>query len=670
MTLPTPARNLVAVNLRYDAGAAALNARAVAQLLAKVLFSEGRNVSKAEAELSKSTSALFGLRRLAPSLVREGLQLLERQRLARESHGRWLLTKSGYDGILDDVTRATARTDSVLSRHFPKRIERAKLERWFQDACVAFYELYGAQWAASLGRKRAPKAITRESLASILESATARNDFVSERGVLETGFHEFLASQERDDIEHNWSLGQAMLAAQLVAANIGPDPLTARELHGTLLLLDTNALLVTALEEHRLAGHLNELGRALLEINACVGLNQRRREEYVAAVDNRRRDTRKVVEAFELPVLEGTGDEFLDTAIARGCRTVSDFEGFFDAVLDPPTELAEGVPIKEVDDPDVASLAERGAADTSLVDNIIATWATQRRRPKSRSAAQHDAALTSVAEGLRAKGQPCVVVTLDRTMYEVALRRAGPHDVPVWLTLDGLIQILAVDGAGPAIDPAEFAPLMASIIRHQVEPVLDTYTAADLAMVLEIEDRCAALPAEAARSIAVLVARARYAGRDRMDNELQLDVRRAFQGQKMDLAERLEESRADARSKDVQVRRAVTKAATASDLYIGAEVREIRRAVVRRAVVKGIWGIAAALILVIAALWLAGQTASMRKIPEFIQALLGFVAPAVAVVGWLARSVIPSARHEWLNAAITAQSQLDKQIAEKAEVDG
>ena len=65
-------------------------------------------------------------------------------------------------------------------------------------------------------------------------------------------------------------------------------------------------------------------------------------------------------------------------------------------------------------------VAEGIGADTSLQKKISGRMGAQRHHPKSKLALQHDAALTHVAEALRLEGENCVILTLDRTMSQVA----------------------------------------------------------------------------------------------------------------------------------------------------------------------------------------------------------------------------------------------------------
>jgi len=669
----TPAatiHELVAINLRFDPSTEALNVRALAQILGKILFAEGRSVSRLPADLAKQASKVFGVPRLALDRVERALRFLQSMRLAKESGRRWMLTDRGYLGIEEDLRRSEERLRSVLQRHFPARVDQVKLENWFYDACIEFYGLYGTQWAAALGKQTTKKEITARTVASLLRDATRKNGLDADMEALADGFHSFLGSQDRDDIDHQWSLGQSLLAAKLVAANIGPDPVTAEDFRRSTLLLDTNTLIVAALESHRLAGPLGQLADALRQLEIRLGVIRETRDEYVHAVAAKKAHVLRVVEAYPPAVLRQSGDPFIDTALARYCHSERDFETFFDQLLDPPTKFGNGLPVGILDDSSIQALAARGRSDERLKREIDSAWNALRSRPKHPKATEHDAALTAVAEGLNASGEKCAVLTLDRTMHEHAVKRAGRNESPRWVSIDALIQVLAVDGSVPTLNPAAFAPLTASIIRHQCEPVLNTYTAEDLGVMLEVEERCAKLPPDEVRKIASGVARSRLSGKRRDDPELQLQVRRAFQARRLevqdDLQSRLEASNAAVRSRDQQLERESRARSVAQESYIATRVKELRRGAFRVAAAEIITASVLAIGFFFGAFYLTGRLLPEGEAADTVGLLFSLLPPAAAAVAWIWKKALP----RWKRKTEAARSVAEKELEERELVAG
>lgn len=576
---------LVSINLQYDAGVAALGKRATAQLIAKVLYASGRLVSQDFGTIAAEVSRILGIRKISREQLEMGLGFLEELRFARKSGQRWMLTDTGFETIDADVSRASARLDGVLARHFPGRVERAKLRAWFTDACVRFYELYGSQWAATVARKKPTVSFSRGTIAGMLSATISAHGLKAEEPDLVTGFYSFVTSTDREDEDHNWSLSQSMLAARLVALNVGPDPVTSREFLGALLLLDTNALLVTALEGHRLSRSFEELGRVLSHIGVSVSYIEETRDEYRRVVAAKKAAIGATFERLPRSVLRDSPDAFISTALDRQCNVQDDLNTFFDELLDPPTTIGDHAELTLLDVPEAIALGARGSTDEHLIGEISAASA-RRGKQKRHRAAEHDAALTTVAEGMTSEGRKCVVLTLDKGMHEHALARAGGNGLPQWISLDALIQILAVDNAGPALESANFGPLMASIIRHQCEPIMETYVAEDLAMILDVEERCAQLDPDQIKKIATVAARERLKGRRRDDPEAILNVQRAFQGGKFALADQVVADRATMRKQGDRLTEVSRDREIAIESFVESHTVEIRRHAGRRLAIE------------------------------------------------------------------------------------
>jgi hypothetical protein len=668
MTAAARIEDLVAINLRYDAGSGHLNVRALAQLVAKLLFAGGRAVSQSPEELGKAAGRVLQVPRIGKAATSAALEYLRENRLVRESGSRWLLSDFGYKEIESDVSRASTRLQGVLARHFPASLDRPTLENWFRDSCVAFYGMYGTQWAAALGRQAPRKPVTRGAIKSLLEEATRSAGWGAHAQVLLEGFHGFLSSQHTEDVDHQWSLGQALLASRLVAANIGPDPITAADFRNSILLLDTNALIVAALEAHRLAVPLAALGTALASLGVRLGLIEETREEYTRAVDGARNTVLALIDRISLKVLRGSRDPFLQTALERYCTSASDFARFFDELLDPPKTLPDGSHIELFSDDTVRKSALEGSMDEKLKQSIVSIWRERRGRRKGPRAVEHDAALTAVAEGLRTGGHQCVVLTLDLTMHEHSLGRAGPHGPPVWVSIDALIQVLAVDGSGPDVDPAKFAPLMSSIIRHQCEPSMNTYTAEDLGIILDVEQRCAALPEEDIRSIATMVSRERLAGKPRYDPELQLKVKRAFQRGHLDenvvLQKQVETKTIELQNQDKRITREARKREVARTAFIASRTRELRKEASRLLRRRLFFAAIGLPLLGILGLLAAREIVPTGFGPDFFGMIAITLGPAYTVIGWIWAKVLPQWRSSMASAESVAKEEIE--LAETA----
>lgn len=228
-------------------------------------------------------------------------------------------------------------------------------------------------------------------------------------------------------------------------------------------------------------------------------------------------------------------------------------------------------------------------------------------------------------------------------MYEHSLGRLGPSELPAWLTLDGLIQILAVDNAGPASDPTEFAPLMASIIRKQVAPALSTYTSEDLAILVDIEERAKELPPETVKSLAADLARARYSGRLPSDPEVQLAIKRAFQGGRLKEADRAEQLSSAKNVVETELSLERRRSGALGNEVVTLRAENIRRAAKSRLTRQIALAVTIPILVVLIGA-LAAETVDPERSTSFWEIFIGFLIVAGGPLVWLRMKAFPAYR--------------------------
>jgi len=568
--------DLVAVNIKYSAGARPLRTRAIAQVAAKVLYMASPDERMEANILAENIGLVCGVDKVEISEVEDALALLEDLGLVEKATVGWKLSSKGTHEIEVDLNRSRSVTDSVLDRHFPKTIAREELRAWFRDSCVEFFGQYGTYWAASVCRTP-PKATPMPSdWATIAKKTVAEHSLTHHTGVLTRGFGGFLGSVDARDQEHKWDLGQAMFASRLIAANIGIDPITTKEIGDAMVFLDTNVLLVSVLEAHRYAPSIKTLVESLGTLNIQLTLLPRTLMEYDQRVSSARELTLRVVARYPLSIVKKARDEFTRTAIGRGCTSMEDFERFFDEVGQTPNML-DGKPITMCDNEKVLRAADDGEGDAELQSQIADAWKSARRNDKKPNAVVHDAALMSAVEEARVQGQRSWALTTDKTMVALSIKRSGQYDIPSWISFDALIQIFALDISGPNQKATDFAGLMSAVLANEVQPMLGTFETQDLAWLLDIEERCADLGDEEVETCVMAVTRARLSGKRHDDPELQLAVQRAFQGERLELASDLSVSRADAKGLETQLKSERVRSQNLRDELVTEKTSRFRR---------------------------------------------------------------------------------------------
>ncbi len=626
-------RDLVTINLKYGSAATPRKTLAFSQLCAKVLYPVDRPLDAGK--LRNKIATTLGVHKISEQPVVEGLMLLEGLgKVTRHAH-KWQLTDNAREEIENDIARSKSELDGLLRRHFPSAIDRTLLVSWFNEAAARVFGQFGDEWVAAVCRGTRQSVSRLKPLRTLLGPSTRKYKLEEHAGALEAGFLEFLRSEEIPDQGVLMSLGQAMFSARLVAADIGADPITLEEFRAATILLDTNLLFAIALEDHRLAKSVRALGRAFNSIGAKAIYVRPTKEEFDRAVSWIRRQLLPLVETFPNELIAGVHNDFVATARSRGCRTREDYERFFTELSLLPTELSLDTPLSMMEDPEIARAITRGEEDTRLKQRIKALAAQirpeWRRREKPDASLQHDAALMHVTEGERTRGAKFWVLSLDRSLQACAVERAGPHSMPAVVSVDALVEILAADGAGPSVDPTDFAPLIARIIVNECAPPAGTYTVEDLQWMYSINEGVAELSADDAKDIARVVAKARVEGARVGDAQLALKVNRLFQVKRREAEERLQDALERARGAEVDVGREREEKAALQRELVRHRTRDIVRTARRRLALRLAWRIPVALAGATSLWWLVVWLARSMEHRDVVASGLSLLGCAAAL---------------------------------------
>ena len=551
---------LLAAHLQYGHPAESLRVRALGQLVNKVLFLQRPETAlKTERVRDEIKRLLGGKTRPRNADVLAALALMEARGIVytNEPRSKWRLAPAAREEFTKQLSRRRDAIRDILTSHFPTDIPQAALAQWFDSACTAFFTAYGDRWVASVTRQEPILGNGAVRIDKILDALTTPAGLNVPAGDLTAGFRRFVQSDHPRDTAHKWNIGMTMFASRLVWAGIAADPLTTRELSDSSVFLDTNALIAIALEGSRHAASFQALADALKAINVTLVYTHATREEYRHVVSCWREEAIGHLSRYGYSVLARSKNAHIQTAIGRRCQTDDDFERFYGEIADPPTQLGN-LPISLRDDGETASYSRDGAADMALVQEIQKYWLTKRHRRKGDISAQHDAALTNVIRCMRKAGEKAWAITLDLTMHSLAVQWSGPRGTPSWMSLDPLLQVLAVEQAGTDAEASQFGPLLSLLIANDVQVAETEYTVEDLSWLDDLHRDVAGLPPELITEMAEEIHAARLAGHNRDDPELRLVLERIYQRGKKELLAGISDA-------DVRVARAHNKAAVAAE---------------------------------------------------------------------------------------------------------
>ncbi len=471
------ASQLITLNLRYGSHARPLKTLAFADLAVNSLFFIGREATTEE--VAKEVARLLGLPQVEPRTVATALDFLAREKKVHNRSGKWQLADETLKTLQTATSDADRAIDAVLSRHFPGSIERPTLQKWFLEASSDFFGFNGGEWVKSIAKGNAGRFAKPQSIRDLLQPSLTKYKFQEHADILIDAYDAFLSSENADDLKYVMDLGFAMFSARLVSAETGADPITVEEIRGATFVLDTNALFPIQLDAHRLGRSIRALALALADIGAELVYLHTTKQEYTRVYVGKKGEVSALFREFPAEVVLDAKSDFIETGIAHGCKTLEDFDTFFDTIRQPPEQLPNGQKIAELDDAEIKKETEKAEGDGGLKGAIQQHCLRLRgnwdRRAKSETALKHDAALIRVVEQLRKRNPKIWVLSLDRGLRACAAERAGTHAIPAVFILDGLIQILAVHGGGPNRSAEDFAPLLTSILLNRCSPIVSSY---------------------------------------------------------------------------------------------------------------------------------------------------------------------------------------------------
>lgn len=523
-------QQLVATNLKYSSNAKSLKELAYADLVAKALFLSKKEMTIKE--IAKKVAEIIGVSNVSNSLIRIGLAELESNRKIFVNKNLYSLVDRERNKLKEDVLLFSKKLEEVVDNHFPKKIEKNKIIAWFNDAIVDFFEYNGDEWVQSVcrgGHKLFKKIKTADE---ILDKSIKKHSLTEYSSELKNAFVGILASEDDRDQNYFASVGYAMFSARLVAADIGADPLMLDELRDSVFLVDTNFLFALQLDSHKFAASMETLGKALNSINAELVVINKTKEEYDRALAGKKGEIKNLLNVYPEDVVMDANDDFIKTAISRGCKKSEDFDLFFGDILNIPSEVPKGPAIQVLELDDVEKEINKASSDEGL-KNSIQKWCVKMRprwwHKKSNLALEHDAALIYVAELEKKNGKNAFILTLDRGLQACCSERSGYHNLPSAIYLEGLLQIFAANNAGPDFDATNFAPLLSNILQKRCIPPEHTFSPEDLHWLYKIEKNVARFSSDKIKTIALEVAKNRLAGVDIDDGKLRRLVNRLYQ---------------------------------------------------------------------------------------------------------------------------------------------
>lgn len=586
---------LVVVHLKFNTGARSQRLIALSDIVAKSLYAFDTPVTIKK--VRNQTSRLIGVT-VDQQQILDGLVFLQSEKRlqgpSRDQHGNelWALSTSESLKIEKELKKAEEELEEVLDRHFPADISKGTLMNWFREVSAEFFGHYSTQWLAATNKGKRLEPPKNRQIAEFLKEPNIKYELATRSSDLESSYESFLSSDNVRDQSYLMSLGLAMYSAKLVAAGIGVDPITTDELKGATFVLDTNILLAIKLGDKRVKKSLKALDRAFTALGCNLVYTRPTQEEYERVIDWRRRAVITALENFSDEVLASADeDEFIQAIRNQGLTTKDEYDKFFNNIREMPSELDASIGISLIED----DVLEQVVDDSSREDvlkrilevNRIKAYAQKQDSsytPRPRSI-DHDAAIICVARNLRLE-RKCWIISLDRALQATALEVSPKDKIPVVLSLEAIIEILAINGAGPQYKTTDFAPLLAKILVNRCTPSSATFNSWDLENLHNINEAASRLPKERVEKLLHQIHRAQLEGKAVDDARVQAKLNIAFNqeikdysAEMKDMQDRVHRAEVNAESRRKQKDRLFAAA-------LGMKEKELKRKYVRSLLVS------------------------------------------------------------------------------------
>ena len=428
------------------------------------------------------------------------------------------------------------RFQRMVTSFEPYFSDKQSIEAWLFDTMVIFFKTFSDDWISDLCHKTDTFARRKDSVLGVIQKRTLNNKNIDKRDkeALPRKFLDLILRREPDVANFLWEYGTSAFSASLIENSYAINELTFSVFKDSYCVLDTNILMHIGLEGSIYYESLKILEEVFLELGMNASVLYITQREYISAVGFKRDQVLKVAKSYDLEVLKQTDDQYLKTAIARGCTTEDDFQEFFGQLLIMPSYINENVPISLLDNDkcleDIISSAQK---DEEKRRELNAIFKGVKGYDKKEYALVHDVGLIGGISYLRDKGK-YFILSQEVSVNAYAKKKPLINGLPIAIHIDTLLNVLALNGGALK---REYKTLFADIIREGLQPSRDTFTVPDLSIMLDKNDQISKLPPEKVAEIAQGIHNKRLLGAS--DRDITVYMTREIQGAKLEVMEDL-----------------------------------------------------------------------------------------------------------------------------------
>lgn len=540
-------KNLQSLYINSDTSCKELAKTALSQLVVKIIYSYDAPIKLKDLkdEVNGVLNSKFN-----DAKILEVIDILYADKKIQDPLKEYKLTpttKKKFDTAYDEYC---ARQKRIINKYFSKaQSSESEIINWFENVTITFFNDYRHEWIAEKAYKVKAKN-AYDGLTNVIKKITNKdkNIKIDDREWLISQYLLFFKSNDPDLESVFWDYGTSAYSSSLITATNSANQITVEALRNSKLILDTNILMYLTLESGNYYQSYKSLGDIFYQLNIEPIYFHITRDEYVRSIANKKEQVINVTNKYEENVLQDLDDAFIKTALSRQCQVEKDYMTFFDALLDPPEVFIEGYPIKDFDNSEIQKAIEEGTKDEELISTLDKIFKERfnnssskkkvsedekKKNGKSRKPLEHDAGLIRGTEFLREKKEKCFILTREYSVKQYGATKTVRDEPPISVGLDALISLLAINSGGINLDPNNFKPLFAKIIKLALLPEKGSIQTADLARMLDIEQNIAELPHDDVISLAKDMHNFQMSELE--DSKITLEMLRRFQISKMNL---------------------------------------------------------------------------------------------------------------------------------------
>lgn len=321
-----------------------------------------------------------------------------------------------------------------------------------------------------------------------------------DKQILPKKFFDFINDNKGVVNDYLWDYGTSAFAAKLIRNQNGVDSLTIDSFKNSTCILDTNILLFISLES-RFKDGIVALEKVFQSLNVDVAYLYITLKEYQAKVSCQKDMTMRNLDKYGYDIASIPNDDFTNSAKELLCKTLDDFERFFDEKAKIPSKVHDILPIKLLDnDKELVEVIEKAQKDNNKISELNGLFRDLTGHDKKQNALVHDIGLLKGTEHLRKSGK-FFVVSEEVCVNLYSKRQPLSDNLPLAIRIDTLINVLAANNDGDTFKASDYVPLFANIVRAGLIPDKDTFRQEELYDLYDMDEQVAQLPSDKIKDI-------------------------------------------------------------------------------------------------------------------------------------------------------------------------